>query len=94
MSEEEILSQLEEAELDWIEAKRKIAFSKKLLMHAETLLIEIKFRKDNLTEALRVFRNTTPIQPLSLRELEIERFRKDNPEVCAFAKERDDLKSK
>lgn len=90
--EEILLKQLEEIEYDLNEAKRKLAVAKKLCMHAETQVIDFKLVKDNLLESLRVFKNTNPIQPLTLRELEIERFRKDNPEVCAKIRERDSFK--
>ena len=93
-TEDKILQELEEVELDLKDAKRKLAVVKKLWMNEETKIIDLKLHKDNLIEALRVFKNISPIQPLSIRDLEIERFRKDNPEVCAFAKERDELKTK
>jgi hypothetical protein len=94
MNEQELLAQLAEVDLNWLEAKRKLAQAKKMWTDTETEIIELKLKRDNLTEALRVFRKTDPIQPPSLRDLEIERFRKDNPEVCALAKERDSVKEK
>ena len=89
MTEAELLQQLSEVDFDWQKAKRELARAKKLWTDIETNLIELKLRKESIMENLRVFNNTSPIQPPSLRELEIERFRKNNPEICTFAKERD-----
>jgi hypothetical protein len=57
MTEQELLDQLAEAELNWNEAKRKLAVAKKLWTHAETLCIDSKLQKERVEEALRVFRN-------------------------------------
>lgn len=93
-TEEKILQQIEEVDLDLLDSKRKLAQAKRLWTDTETEIIELKLKKDRLIEVLRVFRNTSPVQPPSIRDLEIERFRRDNPEVCAEAKERDTIKSK
>lgn len=92
MTEDQLIKQLAEVEQAWQHAKKRLAAAKKLLTDSETQIIELSIEKDRLIEALRVHRNTTIIQPVSLRQLEIERFRKDYPEVCALVKDRDEAK--
>jgi len=94
MTEQEILDQIEEVEHDRKNAKRKLASAKKLLMDMETKIIELNLQKAKLMEDLRVFKLTSIIQPKTPYELEIERFRQNNPEICAFAKDRDTFKGK
>ncbi len=94
MTEAELLKQLDDINYDWNEAKRKLAYAKKQLIEIESNMIEISLRRDKAQEALRMFKLTTPIQPLTIRELDIEKFRENNAEVCEFARERDELKRK
>jgi len=89
MTEQELLEQLAEVDLDWQFAKKKLVDARKPLIEIEDEIIELKIKKDSLTEKLRVFKATDKVQPLSIKELEIQRFRKENPEVCAWARERD-----
>ena len=92
MTEQELMEDLKNADLSWKNAKIKLSRANKVVTDIESDMVEIKLRKDNLIEALRVFRLRSPIQPLTLHELEIERFRKNNPEICKFAKDRDAAK--
>ena len=94
MTEQELLDQLETIEYSYLSAKRKLIEIQKQYADIETLLIELKINKEKLTEELRVFRKTNASQPLSLRDLEIEKFRKNNPELCQWASERDKPKEK
>jgi len=56
MTEQEILVLLEEAELDWKDAKRKLTYAKKLCLDTETKCIDAKLHKERLEEKLRVIR--------------------------------------
>lgn len=84
-----LLEKIANLELDKRNTKLKMVRLQKEITERETELIEIMLEIDKTAEDLRVFRATTPIQPKTLHELEIEKFRADNPEVVAFAKERD-----
>jgi hypothetical protein len=88
-TEQELIDKLAEADKDWLDAKRKLADAKKRWTEAETQLVDASIHKDRVKEELRVHRATTPRHELTHRDLEIERFRLDNPEIVEFAKERD-----
>jgi hypothetical protein len=94
MTEQEIIDKLAEAEKDWLESKRKLAEAKKRWTDAETSLINASIHRDRVREELRVHRNTVPRHELSRRDLEIEEFRQNNPEVVEFARLRDEEKAK
>jgi hypothetical protein len=89
-----ILQKIKDSEEEQVIARRTMARLELELIKAETKLIEVNLQTERLYEELRVYRNTSPVQPPSLHELEIERFRKDNPAVVAFAKERDEKRGK
>ncbi len=86
---QELLDKIKQQEhlLNW--ARREVSILSKAVVDAETFLIETKLKYEAFQEELRVFNNTSSIQPISLYEKEIETFRKNNPEICLFAKERD-----
>jgi hypothetical protein len=56
MTEQELLDKLAEAELDWLDAKRRLTAAKKLWTDAETKCIDTKLHKERLEESLRVLR--------------------------------------
>lgn len=89
MTDEELLKQLDNADYEYQDAKRKLARLKKECIDAETILINCKLHKDRVVEALRVHMATTPRPEKSLQDLEIERFREMYPDICAMAKQRD-----
>jgi hypothetical protein len=88
-TEQEILDRLAEIEKECQDAKRKLVDAKKRWTEAETLLINASLQRDRIREELRVHRVTVPRHEPSHRDIEIERFRQDNPEIVEFAKERD-----
>lgn len=93
-TEQEIVAELAEAEKEWLDAKRSQAAAKKRWTESETKLVNVSVHMSRLKEELRVLRNRNPIQDPTLRELEIEKFRKDNPEIVEYAKLRDQEKGK
>lgn len=92
MTDEELLKQLDDADYEYQEAKRKLARLKKEYVDAETVLINCKLHKDRVVEALRVHMATTPRHEKSLQDLEIDRFRETYPELVEWAKLRDEEK--
>jgi hypothetical protein len=92
MDEKKILEEMAKVEEEYKLAKAKLSKAKRDVLDAETVLINAKIRKERLAEALRVNRSTVPsaIPELTLRDQDIEEFRKRNPELVAWAKERDD----
>ena len=91
MTEKELVEKLEAAHKVLAEARKNLTRSKKELTDAETQVISAKLEADRVKEELRAHRATIPsLQPeISLRDQEIEQFREDHPDVCAFARERD-----
>jgi len=94
MTDEELLKQLDDADYAHQDAKRKLATLKRECIEAETVVINCKLHKDRVAEALRVHIATTPRPEKSLQDLEIERFRETYPELCEWARQRDEHKEK
>ena len=92
MNEQELRQQAEEADKEWKLAKKRLSDAKNKLMAAESYVLECKMNKDRLDEQLRTHIATTPRYDQSLQDLEIERFQAIYPELCAFAKKRDENK--
>jgi hypothetical protein len=92
MNEKELVNKLAEAEREVVDAKKALAEAKRRWTDAETDLISAKIQRDRAKEELRVYRNVTPKYDPDNRDLEIERFRRDNPELVEWARERDGLK--
>jgi hypothetical protein len=92
MTEQELIDKLAEAEREILATKKALAEAKKRWTDIETTLISAKINRDRIKEALRVYRKTTPGYEPDARELEIERFRKDNPELVEWARQRDRIK--
>lgn len=88
-TEQELMNGLAEAEKELHDAKRALAEAKKRWTDAETNVISAKLKKDRIKEELRVYRKTTPKYEPDQRDLDIERFREENPELCEWARERD-----
>lgn len=90
-TEQEILERLVVAQGEYEQAQKSLARAKKIVITAETEAVNCKIVLDQIKEELRVHRATIPSThpEISQRELEIEKFRQDNPEIVAFAKERD-----
>ncbi len=93
-TEKELVDKLAEAEREVVDAKKALAEAKKRWTDAETDLISAKITRDRIKEELRVYRKTTPKYDPDQRDLDIERFRKDNPELCEWARQRDIDKAK
>jgi hypothetical protein len=89
VNEQQLAELLINAELTLAEAKEELAKAKMVWLDAETEVVNARIARDRALENLRVFRNTDPNIPPDAREMEIQRFRKANPEVVEFAKERD-----
>lgn len=87
--ENELLSKLAEAEKMLHEARNSLAEAKRKWTAAETDVISAKLNRDRVKEELRVYRNTTPRHELSVEEKDLERFRRDNPELMQWVRERD-----
>ncbi len=88
-SDKELVDKLAEAEKELNDAKRALAEAKKRWTDAETNVISAKLNRDRIKEELRVYRKTTPKYEPDQRDADIERFRKENPELCEWARERD-----
>ena len=89
-TEEELLQQLAEAEKEYEQAKKALARAKRLILSAETEVINRKIQLEKIQETVRVFKCTSPSNPeITLHQQEIIRFREDHPELVEFAKERD-----
>lgn len=88
-TENELLSKLAEAEKSLYEARNSLAEAKRKWTTAETEVISAKLNRDRVKEELRVHRNTTPNYEPTSEELELERFRQDNPELMQWVRERD-----
>jgi hypothetical protein len=92
MTEQELLQQLAEAKKEYERLVRVQAAAKKRLMETETVLIEAKLHKERAEEALEKYRLTVPKYDPSQRDLEVEKFQQDHPELCEWAKQRDQNK--
>lgn len=93
-TEQELMDKLAEANKAMLEAKRKLSEAKKRWTDAETELVSTSIHRDRVKEELRVYRNITVRHDPSRRDLEVEEFRKNNPEVVEFARLRDEEKAK
>lgn len=91
-SENELLSKLAEAEKDLYEARNALSDAKKKWTAAETKVISAQLNRDRVKEELRVHRNTTPRYEPDARDLDLERFRVENPELMEWIRERDEKK--
>lgn len=92
MTEQELINKLAEADREVIDAKKALAEAKKRWTDAETNLISAKINRDRIKEDLRVYRRITVRHDPDARDLEIERFRQDNPELVEWARQRDGIK--
>lgn len=92
-TEKELVDKLAEAEKEMAEAKKALAEAKRRWTDAETDLISAKINRDRIKEDLRVYRKVTVRYDPDSRDLEIERFRKDNPELVEWARQRDQRKA-
>jgi hypothetical protein len=91
VKEQDLIDSVNETERAHEDAKVNLAKAKRAWLDAETFVIETRVNKDRAREALRVYRNTTPNVPLTLRETEIEGFRERNPGIVEWARERDQI---
>ena len=94
MTEQELIDKLADADREVVDAKKALAEAKKRWTDAETDLISAKISRDRIKEQLRVHRNVTVKYDPDQRDLELERFRKDNPELVEWARQRDEDKAK
>ena len=88
-TEKELLGKLAEAEKELDDARRALTDARKRWTDAETDVISAKLNKERIKEEIRVHRNTTPSYEPTSEELELERFRRDNPELMQWVRERD-----
>lgn len=88
-TEKELLSKLAEAEKELTDAKRLLTEARKRWTDAETDVISAKLKTERVKEEIRVHRNTTPNYEPTPEELDLERFRQDNPELMQWVRERD-----
>jgi hypothetical protein len=91
MTEQEIIEKLALADKEVQDAKKALADARRRWTDAETNLISAKLHWERTKEELRVHRNTVPRSDPSRRDQEVEQFRKDNPEIVQWARERDKL---
>jgi len=94
MNEKELLQEIAVAEQEYQDAKKALAEAKRKWVDAETEVIHAKLKKERLVEELRINRNTVPPETpvMEQRELDIERFRQDHPELVEWARQRDGIK--
>lgn len=91
-SEQELLSKLAEAEKELHDARNSLADAKRKWTAAETNVISAKLHRDRVKEELRVHRNTTPKYEPTPADLDLQRFRDENPELMEWIRERDKIK--
>jgi len=91
-SEQELLSKLAEAEKELHDARNSLADAKRKWTAAETNVISAKLNRDRVKEELRVHRNTTPKYEPTPADLDLQRFRDENPELMEWIRERDGIK--
>jgi hypothetical protein len=91
MEEKTLMFNLEEATLEWENAKRVLSEAKKKLVTAENAVINSKINRDRTVEALRMHRATTQQFDLVAHERneEIADFKSRFPELCGMAHDRD-----
>lgn len=92
-SEQELLNKLAEAEKELHDARNSLADAKRKWTDAETNVISAKLHRDRVKEELRVHRNTTPKYDPTPQDLDLQRFRDDNPELMEWIRERDKIKN-
>ena len=91
MDGKNLMIKLEEATLEWENAKRTLAEAKKKLLTAENNVINSKLNRDLVKESLRMHLATTQRFDLVDHERaeEINDFRNRFPELCHMADARD-----
>ena len=94
MTEQELLEQIDYVKSAIKIAKKKIAAAKKAVDDGESELIELRIQQEKLVSELDEFRKTTPVVEPELWEIEIDRFRNAYPELCEWARKRDEGKTK
>jgi hypothetical protein len=92
MTEQEILTKLVEAERELQDARNSLADARRRWTAAETDVISAKIHRDRVKEELRVHLVTTPKYEPDYRDLDLERFRTDHPELMEWIRERDEKK--
>jgi hypothetical protein len=75
MTEQELEQQIADANVAYQEASKKLSDAKRAMVETESLVIEIKIRREKLQDQLRAMRYANANQPPTERELEIEGFR-------------------
>ena len=82
MLEQELINQLNDAEIVLKEVKKDIARLKTALDKANTNLVGAKKNLDELKESLRLFRNAEVKVEITQRDIDIADFRERFPELC------------
>lgn len=81
MTEEELMILLEEVAIVQKDSRAQIAFHKRAVLEAESILIEANLRSEKLKEQLRINRITTVSYEKTHEEKSIEAFRLRLPEL-------------
>lgn len=92
-TEQELLAQLNQIEYDIKGTKSKIVQAKKTIDNAESKLIELRLAQEKLTTQLQNIIALAPeTEPTEVFDIEVARFRKEHPELCEWARKRDEKK--
>ena len=81
MTEEELVVNIENIDIELKNAKLALAAAKRAAVDAESIYIEMKLKKERLVEELRVCRATKVNRELTHQEKDVERFKKALPEL-------------
>lgn len=89
MTKQEIIEQLDKAEVAVCNAKLALIIAHNHLIEIETWVINSTLHRDFLKEKLERIVNSTPKYEQSARDLEVIKFQETFPELCEWAKDRD-----
>src|SRR5271163_1348479 len=86
----ELQDKLTECNQELSIAKKRLSDLQKKMNECESNFIAAKINQEKAFASLTAFESITPKDnDFTLRELEIEKFRQDNPETVAMARQRD-----
>lgn len=89
ITEQDILNQIKEIEVEQKEARGLVTFHKRAAIDAETRLIAANLKAESLKEQLRVHRITTPRHEETDQDRDLIRFRSKLPELLKIIEEQD-----
>lgn len=86
------MKEINDAEEHYLAAQKSFHDAKKKLVDAETRLIETKINREQAHEQMRKFKESDPNVEKSLRDISIDRFRENHPELIQEISDRSKIK--